>query len=63
MAPYRIHLLGHDGSIAHERVVECQDDDEAIELTGKSDHPHEMLVWQAERLVARFPPWPPLRRL
>jgi hypothetical protein len=59
VAPYRIHLLGKDGSIAGEHVVECWDDDQAIDLAGKSDHPHEMLVWQDDRLVARFPPWKP----
>jgi hypothetical protein len=35
------------------------DDDHALDEIGRSDHPHEIFVHQGERLVARFPPWPP----
>jgi hypothetical protein len=58
MAPYRIALLTPEGAVHEERVIECADDDEAIERTGRLDHPHEIDVWQGERDVARFPSWP-----
>jgi hypothetical protein len=61
MAPYRIALLAGDGTVHDERVIECAYDDEVIDHVGRSDHPHEIDVWQGQRHVARFPPWPPPR--
>jgi hypothetical protein len=40
-------------------VIECAHDDAAIDHAGALDHPHEIEVWQGERRVTRFPPWPP----
>jgi len=56
MAPYTISFIGSDGTLVdrHERWFEH--DDAAIDEAGKSDHAHEILVRQGERLVARFPP-------
>jgi hypothetical protein len=56
MSPYRITLLKPDGSVDSERIFECEHDDHAIDRAGEIDHPHEMLVHQAERYVTRFPP-------
>lgn len=56
MARYRIVLHDLDGAVAEERVVDCADDDEAIDHAGWIDHPHAIGVWEGERSVARFPP-------
>lgn len=58
MAPYRVSLLTEDGSPHEERVIDCEHDDEAIDRAGEIQHPHEIDVWQGNRHVARFPPWP-----
>lgn len=59
MAPYRIVLLTPDEAVREERLIECAHDDEAIEYTGWIDHPHAIDLWQQDRHVVRFPPWPP----
>lgn len=59
MSPYRITLLTPDGGVHEEKVMECTHDDEAIDRTGRLDHPHEIDLWQGERHVGQFPPWPP----
>jgi hypothetical protein len=60
VAPYRIVLLSPDDTAYEERMIECAHDDEAIDRTGRLDHPHAIDVWQQDRHVARFPPWRPL---
>jgi hypothetical protein len=55
MSPYRVSLLGPDGSIDSEAIIECAHDDEAIERVGDIDHAHEMVVRQGERYVTKFP--------
>ncbi len=57
MSPYRIELLTADGALQDERVIDCRDDDEAVDRTGDIDHLHAMSLWQGGRHVAHFPPW------
>ena len=57
MARYRIELIAPDGSIHRRDAMDCAHDDDAIDRVGKLDYPHEIDVWEGERLVARFPPW------
>jgi hypothetical protein len=45
-----------DGSLHQESELDCDHDDAAIDYAGRLDHPHEIHVWDGERLVARLPP-------
>ncbi|MGH1573807.1 hypothetical protein ACRAWG_28100 [Methylobacterium sp. P31] len=55
MTFYRICLLAADGSTYAESELDCEHDDVAIDYAGRLNHPHEIQVWEGERLVARFP--------
>jgi hypothetical protein len=55
MTLYRIELLDEKGSLHSELELDCLDEDDAIESAGRIDHPHVMLLYEADRLVARFP--------
>lgn len=56
MAPYVISYLGPLGETQDRTLDWFESDDHAIDSVGRSDHPHEILVHQGARLVARFPP-------
>ena len=62
MAPYAISYLGPDGDVVDRHVEWFQHDDHAIDTLGDSDYPHVIVVHQADRLVATFPPLHPNRR-
>jgi hypothetical protein len=51
----RICLMAADGSLHAESKLDCEHDDAVIDHAGRLDHPHEIRVWEGERLVARFP--------
>ena len=55
MKLYAINLHAPDGTVAEQHTQLFADDDAAIDHAGAIDHPHEMTVWQAGRLVAHFP--------
>ena len=58
-------LSGEDGSDWVESHLDVGSDDAAIDYAGvcEIDHPHQIDVWEGERLVARFTPRsPPDRR-
>jgi hypothetical protein len=55
MAPYTIDLHDAEGAIRETRSQMFAHDDDAIDHAGRIEHPHEMRVWQGERLVAHFP--------
>jgi hypothetical protein len=61
MVPYTFSFLSPAREVLVEEVQWFEDDDHALDTIGRSDHPHEIEVRQGERLVARFPPWPPKR--
>lgn len=61
MAPYRVSYLGPAGDVVDRRVEWFENDDHAIDAVGNGDHPHAMVVHQADRLVAEFPPLRPQR--
>ena len=62
MAPYRIELHDDRGAVMSEQHQMFEHDDAAIDHVGKIAHPHAMKVWQADRLVAHFPPVQPATR-
>jgi hypothetical protein len=59
MAPYAIDLHDEGGAVRETRSDWFADDDAAIDHAGHIGHPHEIKVWQGERLVAHFPPAEP----
>ncbi len=54
MPLYRISLLAADGTLHEEHEIDCEHDDAAIDHAGGLNHPHEIHVWDGERLVAHF---------
>jgi len=62
VAPYNIHFHDETGALRETRTMLFEHDDAAIDHVGAFAHPHEMNIWQGERHVARFPPWPAPRR-
>jgi hypothetical protein len=63
MPLYRICLKAADGSFHDDWEMDCEHDDDVIDHAGWLDHPHEIQVWEGERLVARFPSETALRAL
>ncbi len=55
MTTYRIRLETADGRPCKERLIECENDDQAIDCVGEWDDPLAMTIWQADRCVARVP--------
>ena len=55
MALYRIELLDENGSLHSQVELNCENDDDAIESAGRLYYPHVMDLYEADRLVARFP--------
>jgi hypothetical protein len=58
VAPYKINLLDKSGSPEAEEVLEFDSDDAVIDHVGEIGHRDAIEVWQGERCVALFPPWP-----
>ena len=56
MAIYKISLHGSDGAVIAESLSDFADDDAAIDHAGNIYHPHEINVWEGDRLVVRFTP-------
>jgi hypothetical protein len=56
LSPYRIALMSPDGLIQEERIADFEHDDQAIDVTGQINHPHQIQVYQGERLVGIFQP-------
>ena len=54
MQRYRVFFLSSYGGRVNQQDMDCRDDDDAIDRVGRSDHPMEMELWQADRLVAQF---------
>jgi hypothetical protein len=55
VAPYTIDLYDERGNLRERRTLYLAHDDAAIDRAGWLDHPHEINVWQGDRLVAQFP--------
>jgi hypothetical protein len=61
VSPYRISLLSATGAVTEQRLAHFDNDDRAIDETGKLKHPYRILLHQGERLVGEFPDEPPSR--
>jgi hypothetical protein len=58
MSLYRISLLDQQDLPQAEQIIDFEHDDDAIDHAGSIDHPYAIDVWQADRHVVLFPPWP-----
>jgi hypothetical protein len=55
MREYRITLIGDDGQIVAVKIVECADDEHAIQKAEDASQSHSAVeLWQVGRLVKRF---------
>ncbi len=48
--------MSPDGLVQEERIADFEHDDQAIDVTGQINHPHQIQVYQGERLVGTFQP-------
>ena len=56
MSEYRIYTLTSDGHIsAPSAVVECADDQEALQKARQAVNGHDVELWNGRRLVTRLP--------
>jgi hypothetical protein len=56
MQQYRIYSIDPDGHIyAPAEVIECVDDQEAIQKAQQAVDGHDIELWNHKRLVVRFP--------
>jgi hypothetical protein len=53
---YVIELLDEAGAVVWEHVIDCKDDNEAINRSGRLPHPHPMRLIFQGKVVASFPP-------
>jgi hypothetical protein len=57
MRPYRIFFLGQDGHIKQPpEIIECPDDQTAIEKAKQLLDGRTVEIWESSRLVARLAP-------
>jgi hypothetical protein len=59
MSEYLVYLTTADGRVLGPAIVlECADDEEAIEKMGQSTNCKALELWQGNRLLLRLPHWP-----
>jgi hypothetical protein len=51
---YRIYFVGSDGLFSGAQLLECADDQEAIQTARQLVDGHDVELWKGERFVARF---------
>jgi hypothetical protein len=54
MPEYRAYIVGSDGHFSNFQVVECADDDEAMEQARQLVDGHDIELWQRARKIATF---------
>jgi hypothetical protein len=55
MRRYTIVYLDAHGAAATSSVLQCDCDDDVIEIVGQSTHPHAIDIFETDRRVARCP--------
>ena len=58
MAPYYIYTIGDDGNFTKTEIVECADDDEAVQKAKLAVNDLALEVWEHTRFVAFVPGHP-----
>jgi hypothetical protein len=56
MPIYRVQLLEAGGQHLSSQLLDCRDDDDAIDRAGRTGHAGGIDVWSEGRLVGRFLP-------
>ncbi len=59
MARYTVSFLGPDDEIVAEEGRWFDQDDDALDEVGRSDHPNAINLYCGLRMVAHVPAWPP----
>ena len=54
MPEYRAYIIGSDGHFSDFRIIECVDDEEAIEQARQLVDGHDVQLWQRARKIATF---------
>ena len=54
MADYHLYFFGSDGHIRRRMDLQCDDDEQAIQVVTEHISHGAMELWQADRLVKRF---------
>lgn len=58
MARYRIYIMANDDAVTKRVVIDCADDDAAIEAAKQYIHGRDVEVWQENRRILRLDrPW------
>jgi hypothetical protein len=54
MTDYRVYVIGLDGHFVRAVLLDCPDDNAAIESAKQFVNGHEIELWQRDRHVAKF---------
>ncbi len=54
MTDYRVYVIGNDGHIANAILLDCVNDNAAIESANQLVNGHDLELWQRDRLIAKF---------
>jgi hypothetical protein len=52
MVDYRIYIIGADGHFYRSVLLDCMNDEEAVEQAKKQLDGHDIELWQLDRKVA-----------
>jgi hypothetical protein len=54
MSHYRAYVIGRDGHFINSIILNCENDDVAIESAKQLVDGHDMELWQLDRQIAKF---------
>jgi hypothetical protein len=54
MTDYRVYIIGSDGHFQKAVLLDCSNDEAAIESAKQCINGHDVELWQRDRLIARF---------
>jgi hypothetical protein len=58
MTHYRAYVIGQDGHFIKSVILDCVDDNAAIESAKQLVDGHDIELWQLDRQIAKFEPKP-----
>ena len=54
MSHYRAYIIGQDGHFIKSVILDCANDDAAIESAKQLVDGHDVELWQLDRQIAKF---------
>ena len=54
MSHYRAYIIGQDGHFIKSVILDCDNDDAAIESAKQLVDGHDVELWQLDRQIAKF---------